>query len=146
MAILDTVRGWFSESTPIVDSVKEAQPVGASDAAKWLLENLGDTVVDDKGTRLSEAFTQADIELALDDRGWLVGGKRMMGELDPLSRQVQVNRSRYYWLRDPLAKQAVRLWTDYAFGDQALTWTCEDAATQKNLDKFMKDRRNRRFT
>lgn len=99
----------------------------------------------DKGETLSEAFTQADIELALDDRGWLVGGKRMMGELDPLSRQVQVNRSRYYWLRDPLAKQAVRLWTDYAFGDTAVGYTCEDNAIQAKLDAFMKARTNRRF-
>lgn len=95
---------------------------------------------------IREAFTQADIELALDDRGWLVGGKRMAGELDPLSRQVQVNRSRYYWLRDPLVKQAVRLWTDYAFGADAMSWTCEDDTVQSKLDKFMKDRRNRRMT
>jgi hypothetical protein len=93
---------------------------------------------------LNEAFTQADIELALDDRGWLVGGKRMAGELDPLSRQVQVNKSRYYWLRDPLAKQAVRLWTDYSFGAEALSYSCDDKSITKNLDKFMKDRRNRR--
>lgn len=102
---------------------------------------------------LSEAFTQADIELALDDRGWLVGGKRMAGELDPLSRQVQVNRSRYYWLRDPLVKQAVRLYTDYAFGAEAMTYHAlgddditPDKSTQDELDKFMKNRKNRRIT
>lgn len=95
---------------------------------------------------LAEAFTQADIELALDDRGWLVGGKRMAGELDPLSRQVQVNRSRYYWLRDPLVKQAVRLWTDYALGGTAMTWKSKDQATQDKLDTFMLDKRNRRYT
>ncbi len=101
--------------------------------------------VNKNGQLMSEAFTQADIELALDDRGWLVGGKRMMGELDPLSRQVQVNRSRYYWLRDPLAKQAVRLWTDYALGDTAVSWHCEDASVQKKLDDFMSRRINRRY-
>lgn len=95
---------------------------------------------------IDEAFTQADIELALDDRGWLVGGKRMMGELDPLSRITQVNRGRYYWLRDPLAKQSVRLWTDYSLGDTALTYTCDDTKVQSTLDKFMKDRRNRKIT
>lgn len=92
---------------------------------------------------ISEAFTQADIELALDDRGWLVGGKRMAGELDPLSRQVQVNQSRYYWLRDPLAKQAVRLWTDYAFGADAVTWMCDNKDVQEKINEFMTDRRNR---
>jgi hypothetical protein len=95
---------------------------------------------------IKEAFTQADIELALDDRGWLVGGKRMAGELDPMSRQVQVNRSRYYAIRDPLAKQAVRLWTDYAFGADAVTWSSDEDGVQSKLDKFMKDRRNRKIT
>ncbi len=94
---------------------------------------------------LREAYTQADIELALDDRGWLVGGKAKAGELDPLSRQVQINKSRYYWLRDPLAHQAVRLWTDYGLGDTAITYNSEDAGVMKKLDKFTKDRRNRKL-
>jgi hypothetical protein len=94
---------------------------------------------------IAEAFTQADIELALDDRGWLVGGKKMTGELDPISRTVQVNKSRYYWLRDPLAKQAVRLWNDYGLGDSGISYHCDDASIQKKLDKFMKDRRNRKL-
>ena len=119
------------------------------DDASWVHSHqaaLGLTkTVNKNGQLMSEAFTQADIELALDDRGWLVGGKRMMGELDPLSRQVQVNRSRYYWLRDPLAKQAVRLWTDYAFGDTAISWHCEDKGVQKKLDVFMGKRINRRY-
>lgn len=92
---------------------------------------------------IAEAYTQADIELALDDRGWLVGGKKMAGELDPLSRTVQVNKSRYYWLRDPLAKQAVRLWTTYSFADSSIQYSSDDDGVQKKLDKFMKDRRNR---
>lgn len=95
---------------------------------------------------IAEAFTQADIELALDDRGWMIGGKRMAGELDPLSRQVAVNRARYYRMKDPLAKQAVRLWTDYTFGSEAVTWSCDDTGVQSKLDKFMKNRRNRRIT
>ena len=92
---------------------------------------------------ISEAFTQADIELALDDRGWLVGGKKMAGELDPISRTVQINKSRYYWLRDPLAHQAVRLWTTYGFGDSSVSYQCDDMGVQKKLKKFMNDRRNR---
>lgn len=95
--------------------------------------------------QINEAFTQADIELALDDRGWLIGGKRMAGELDPLSRQVQVNKSRYYWLRDPLIKQAVRLWTDYAFGAEAMSWDSEEEQTKSDIDAFMENRLNRRI-
>lgn len=138
MSLSETIRGWFQPIT------EQAPGISARDAASWIMENLGEVEVE--GQPLKEAFTQADIELALDDRGWLVGGKRMMGELDPLSRQVQVNRSRYYWLRDPLAKQAVRLWTDYAFGDTAVGYTCEDQGIQDALDAFMKARTNRRYT
>lgn len=94
---------------------------------------------------LNEAYTQADIELALDDRGWLVGGKKMAGELDPLSRTVQINKSRYYWLRDPLFRQAVRLWTDYGLGADALTYKAQDNSVQKQINKFMRDRRNRKL-
>ena len=141
MALTETIRGWFTPQAPI----KETEHVTVSDMAKFVMENFGQEQLED-GSTLAEAFTQADIELALDDRGWLVGGKRMMGELDPLSRQVQVNRSRYYWLRDPLAKQAVRLWTDYALGDTAVGYTCEDKSVQGALDTFMKARINRRYT
>lgn len=129
----------------------KADPGGVSsrEAAKWVLEVMGDVLVkNDEGQEvtLKEAYTQADIELAFDDRGWLVGGKRMAGELDPMSRQVQVNKSRYYWLRDPLVKQAVRLWTDYTIGDTGLDWDSEDAGAKKACDAFMKDGRNRKIT
>jgi hypothetical protein len=142
MDILNTVRGWFSTNEVGAPAVAGDTMISIGEAARWLHANA----VTSEGVPFSEAFTQADIELALDDRGWLVGGKRMAGELDPLSRQVQVNRSRYYWLRDPLVKQAVRLWTDYAFGSEAVTWSCDDQAIQKKLDTFMHDRRNRRIT
>jgi hypothetical protein len=140
MSLLETVQGWL---TPAPITEVQSGPTVA-DMAKFVIENFGGEQLED-GTPLAEAFTQADIELALDDRGWLVGGKRMMGELDPLSRQVQVNRSRYYWLRDPLAKQSVRLWTDYALGDTAMSWHCEDKGVQAKLDTFMKNRVNRRY-
>lgn len=130
-----------NDPTPSGDPYSNPAWVHAHQEALGLVK----TRTNAKGELISEAFTQADIELALDDRGWLVGGKRQMGELDPLSRMVQVNRSRYYWLRDPLVKQAVRLWTDYALGADALSYTCDDAKVQKELDKFMKDRRNHRY-
>ena len=145
MSLTESISRWFKgdEPTPI----KETTSISARDAASWILEYLGDEEVAD-GVKLREAYTQADVELALDDRGWNVsGGKRMPGELDPITRASQVNRSRYYWLRDPLCKQAVRLWTDYAFGDTGISYTCEDADVAAKLDKFTKDRRNKpRFT
>lgn len=133
------------KSTPVTEAASFQETsfdgMNVRDTARFVHEFLASNQPE-----LAEAFTQADIELALDDRGWLVGGKRMAGELDPMSRQVQVNRARYYWLRDPLAKQAIRLWTDYAFGAEAVSWSCDDAGTMTSLNKFMKDRRNRRIT
>lgn len=119
-------------------------------------------------TELAEAFTRADIELALDDRGWLTPGRQWTAaDLDAQTRTTLVAKSRLYWMRDPLAHQAVRLWTDYAFGDSGITYnvaepedgegqdeTQEEAdpaqkaetnPTQAQLDKFMFNRQNRRL-
>lgn len=94
---------------------------------------------------LQESFTRADIELALDDRGWLTPGQKTLSEMDPQTRLTLVSKSRLYWLRDPLAKQAVRLWTDYTFGDQGLTYNTTNTETKKKLDAFCKDKRNRKL-
>jgi hypothetical protein len=144
MSLTESISQWWNGSQP---TIKETTTISARDASAWIMEHLGDIEVED-GKTLKEAYTQADVELALDDRGWNVsGGKRMPGELDPITRASQVNRSRYYWLRDPLCKQAVRLWTDYAFGDTGISYTCEDEGVSALLDKFTKNRRNKpRFT
>jgi hypothetical protein len=93
---------------------------------------------------LNEAYTRADIELALDDRGWLTPAGRVISEMDGQTRHTLLNKSRLYWARDPLAKQAVRLWTDYALGT-GITYKATDEAMQKTLDQFVRDRRNRRL-
>lgn len=93
---------------------------------------------------IAEAFTRADLELALDDRGWITSGQsgNMGNDLDDQTRKTLVQKSRLYWQRDPLAKQSVRLWTDYALGD-GMTYKAEDPEVQKTLDQFCKNRRNR---
>lgn len=92
---------------------------------------------------IREAFTRADIELALDDRGWLVPGRQWTSaDLDAQTRTTLVAKSRLYWQRDPLCEQAVRLWTDYALG-QGITYKAEDDGVQKQLDQFSKHRRNK---
>ena len=109
-----------------------------------IIENLGNIEVEE-GKTLKEAYTRADVELALDDRGWNVsGGKRMPGELDPITRASQVGFAAVIiGCVDALAKQAVRLWTDYAFGDVGISYIAEDEEVQTKLDKFTKDRRNK---
>lgn len=92
---------------------------------------------------IAEAFTRADIELALDDRGWLTPGRGWTSaDLDNQTRTSLVAKSRLYWSRDPLAKQAVRIWTDYALGD-GMTYSSDDEEVQDCLDAFCKDKRNR---
>lgn len=96
--------------------------------------------------QLAEAYTSAELELALDDRGWLTSGRQSTSsDIDAQSRALLVHKSRMYWAHDPLMKQAVRLWTDYSLGD-GFTYSSTDAGTQKDLDLFMKDIRNRRLT
>jgi hypothetical protein len=95
---------------------------------------------------LQESYTRADLELALDDRGWLSSSySTQMKELDDVSRRTLVVRSRAYWQRDPMAKHAVRLWTDYALAD-GITLKAQDPATQTRLMAFMNDPRNRKIT
>src|ERR1039458_10539530 len=92
---------------------------------------------------IQEAFTRADIELALDDRGWLVPGRQWTAaDLDAQTRTTLVAKARLYWLRDPLMKQAVRLWTDYALGT-GVTWDSKDQKVKDDCDAFAKNRRNK---
>lgn len=100
------------------------------------MDDILDTVMQTPGLR--EAFTRAELELALDDRGWErasftgITGR----ELDTPTRQFMTSKSRTYWQRDPLAKQAVRLWTDYSVGD-TLSYKAKlkrDAAADPNAN------------
>lgn len=76
---------------------------------------------------LAEALSGADLDLYLEDRGWS-GGARGDASLmdDPTRRSRLVKMSRLMWQKDPLAKQAVRLWTDYAFGGEGMTITTKE--------------------
>ena len=90
-------------------------------------------------------LSRADLELALEDKGFIrLGGPARSGELEPASRQLIVERARLYWHRDPLCKQAVRLWTDYSVGD-GLSFRTEKPAVQAVLEEFWKHKKNRRI-
>ncbi len=90
-------------------------------------------------------LSRADLELALEDKGFIrLGGPARSGELEPASRQLIVERARLYWYRDPLCKQAVRLWTDYSVGD-GLSFRAEKPAVQAVLEEFWKHKKNRRI-
>jgi hypothetical protein len=98
---------------------------------------------------VKESMSVADVTLALEDVGWIRPGDfKTSYELDPKRREDLVQKSRAYWAADPPAKQAVRLWTSYAIGT-GITYKLDDAnerGTKDEVDRFMKFRRNKRFT
>src|SRR6478736_396269 len=98
---------------------------------------------------VKESMSVADVTLALEDVGWIrLGDFKSSYELDPKRREELVQKSRAYWAADPLAKQAVRLWTSYAIGT-GITYKLEDendSSTKDEIDRFWKNRRNKRFT
>lgn len=127
--------GFFDRFRESAAAPKVSAGLSTGDLAEILLTTVPE---------LSEAYTRADIELALDDRGWIgYRSSNVQPDLEPQSRMNIMGRSRLYWLRDPLAKQAVRLWTDYSMGT-GITFTSSDPKIQQTIGNFMNDRRNRR--
>lgn len=116
----------------------------SSAGAGLTLRQLSEALVE-----VGESFglSQADFELALEDRGWLSFAPGERGcDLDPRRRNDMITRCRLFWRADPLAKQAVRLWTDYAVG-KGITYEAEDDdEAQAKLDKFIKYRKNKKLT
>jgi hypothetical protein len=129
MNLLESARDLFRPK-----AITEVRNYSGAEMADFLSTNVPE---------LREAFTRADIELALDDRGWLVPGRQWTAaDLDAQTRTTLVAKARLYWLRDPLMKQAVRLWTDYALGT-GVTWDSKDQKVKDQCDVFAKNRRNR---
>lgn len=109
---------------------------------------------------IEESMSPADIQLAFEDRGWLTNWSngKSRGALSSIDRKTLIEDSRMYWHRDPLGKQPVRLWSDYAIGtgiiykdenaDKAKTpgQKVPPSETQKSLDKFWKYHKNRCLT
>jgi hypothetical protein len=84
---------------------------------------------------LQEATQTVEQELALEDAGWI---NLSAGTGEIITSQERINNlklSRLYYYKDPLAKQAIRLWTDYTFGS-GLTWQTEDKDVTKVLEVF----------
>jgi hypothetical protein len=129
--LLESARGLFRSKHSLAISERSYSAV---EMAEFLHQNVPE---------LREAFTRADIELALDDRGWLVPGRQWSSaDLDAQTRTTLVAKARLYWLRDPLMKQAVRLWTDYSLGT-GVTWDSKQAKVKNGCDAFAKGRRNK---
>lgn len=87
---------------------------------------------------LVEAYKSVGDVFAGEDKGWVnlsVSSAAGINVLSDAKRKEAVNKARYYATMDPLARQAVRLWTDYTFGT-GMTWSAKDEKANDALAKF----------
>ena len=84
---------------------------------------------------LRVAYRSIEQELELEDEGWIRLGGAGSNVLSDSERKLAVQKARIYAVKDPLAKQAIRLWTDYTFGS-GMTWSAKDDKTNDVLSKF----------
>jgi len=75
---------------------------------------------------IREATASVERDLALEDAGWInlsgVSGDVISGA----ERITNLKLSRLYAVKDPMGKQAIRLWTDYTFGSGMTSHSDED--------------------
>jgi len=90
-----------------------------------------------------EATRSVEDQLKLEDTGWYnLSGST--GEVVTDSQRItNVKLARLYYTKDPMARQAIRLWTDYTFGT-GMTWSVkgENKVTQEALDKVWSSKAN----
>uniref|UniRef100_A0A6M3LXD3 Putative portal protein n=1 Tax=viral metagenome TaxID=1070528 RepID=A0A6M3LXD3_9ZZZZ len=85
---------------------------------------------------LKEAYASIEDQLKLEDAGWIKLGATTGGNvLTDAQRKDSILRARVYAVKDPMGRQAIRLWTDYAFGT-GMTWAAEDEKVNEVLSGF----------
>ena len=92
---------------------------------------------------IREATQTVEDELRLEDEGWT---NLSMGTGDVITAQARIDNlklSRLYYVKDPLARQAIRLWTDYTFGS-GMMWSVaeENEKTKEALEGFWDSKAN----
>ncbi len=95
-------------------------------------------MIDEFETILKEAYASVQDVFSAEDKGWInlsVSSVAGQNVLSADQRKVSVQKARYYATIDPLAKQAVRLWTDYTFGP-GMNWSSEDEAVSNALSAY----------
>ena len=91
---------------------------------------------------LREATQQVEDALALEDTGWINLSSMTANVIPSAERITTVKEARVYSLKDPLAKRAVALMTDYSFGS-GITWSMKDEPAKKLLETFWKAPENK---
>ena len=92
---------------------------------------------------LREAVQSVETALSLEDQGWINLSGTTADVIDPNARIMNLKLSRLYSVKDPMGKQAIRLWTDYTFGT-GLTWSVDDdnKDTKRILTEFWNGKHN----
>jgi len=91
---------------------------------------------------IKEATTTVEKELSIEDEGWTKLGQTGFSAMTSAKRVDYVKQSRIYHALDPLAHQAIRLWTDYTFGS-GMSFNATDEKANKVIQAFWNDRDNR---
>ena len=84
---------------------------------------------------IQEATQAVEDDLALEDAGWINLSSTTGDVITDAERIVNLKLSRLYATKDPMGKQAIRLWTDYTFGN-GMVWDTEDEGAKKALESF----------
>ena len=80
-------------------------------------------------------YSTAEIELRREDVGWTRLSVSDTGGAPVYDRVGSVKNARVYYLRDPLSKQAIRIWTGYSIG-RGINWQAADEGADKILREF----------
>lgn len=118
------------------------EPIGTDIAIREITERVATIAQRDLNVLMREASTAVEDQLRLEDAGWRQIGSPTGDIIRDAQRIINLQQSRLYHLKDPLAHQAVRLWTDYTFGP-GMTWSAEDEGTKKVMESFWNNPANR---
>ena len=94
---------------------------------------------------LAEATTDVEKILSLEDEGWTKLGYDESGNVNEQTRINNVKLARRYNNFDPLARQAIRIWTNYSFGT-GISFKAESDSDQKILEDFWNEIKNQVVT
>ena len=93
-------------------------------------------------TMIQEATTTVEKQLAIEDAGWVNLSGIGVFVVDANTRIRYLQRSRLHFWKDPLAHQAIRIWTDYTFGS-GITFKAKDDTAAKVLAAFWDAKENK---
>jgi len=90
---------------------------------------------------IKEAAASVEADLGLEDSGWINLSQGTGDVIPSVDRIANLKLSRLYSLKDPLGRQAIRLWTDYTFGSGMTSHSDEDK-TEEVRKSFWESKAN----